>query len=75
MTDEQYYALCVEEVDGSTEIALFELDREALPGAPGISCAKGLGRGTMPPCRERTSTASANWWLLSSGSPTGAFGR
>jgi len=34
---EQYYALCVEEEDGSTEIAFFELGREALPGALGIS--------------------------------------
>jgi hypothetical protein len=34
---EQYYALCVEEEDGSTEIAFFELTREALPGALGIS--------------------------------------
>jgi hypothetical protein len=34
---EQYYALCVEEEDGSTEIAFFELKREALPGALGIS--------------------------------------
>src|SRR5829696_1054782 len=37
MTSEQYYALCVEEEDGSTEIAFFELRREALPGALGIS--------------------------------------
>ena len=37
MTDEQYYALCVEEEDGSTEIAFFELGREALPGALDIS--------------------------------------
>ena len=37
MADEQYYALCVEEEDGSTEIAFFELRREALPGALGIS--------------------------------------
>src|SRR5215211_6862231 len=37
MTGEQYYALCVEEEDGSTEIAFFELGREALPGALGIS--------------------------------------
>ena len=37
MTDEQYYALCVVEEDGSTEIAFFELTREALPGALGIS--------------------------------------
>ena len=34
---EQYYALCVQEEDGSTEIAFFELTREALPGALGIS--------------------------------------
>ena len=37
MADEQYYALCVEDEDGSTEIAFFELLREALPGALGIS--------------------------------------
>jgi hypothetical protein len=37
MAGEQYYALCVEEEDGSTEIAFFELRREALPGALGIS--------------------------------------
>jgi hypothetical protein len=37
MTIEQYYALCVEEEDGSTEIAFFELSRETLPGALGIS--------------------------------------
>jgi hypothetical protein len=37
VADEQYYALCVEEEDGSTEIAFFELTREALPGALGIS--------------------------------------
>ena len=37
MTIEQYYALCVEEEDGSTEIAFFELSRESLPGALGIS--------------------------------------
>jgi hypothetical protein len=37
MVEEQYYALCVEEDDGSTEIAFFELLREALPGALGIS--------------------------------------
>jgi hypothetical protein len=37
MATEQYYALCVEEEDGSTEIAFFELGREALPGALGIS--------------------------------------
>jgi hypothetical protein len=33
----QYYALCVEAEDSSTEIAFFELTREALPGALGIS--------------------------------------
>jgi hypothetical protein len=33
----QYYALCVEAEDSSTEIAFFELRREALPGALGIS--------------------------------------
>src|SRR5215208_5593682 len=37
VANEQYYALCVEEEDGSTEIAFFELGREALPGALGIS--------------------------------------
>ena len=37
MAGEQYYALCVEAEDGSTEIAFFELKREALPGALGIS--------------------------------------
>jgi hypothetical protein len=37
MAGDQYYALCVEEEDGSTEIAFFELRREALPGALGIS--------------------------------------
>lgn len=37
MAHEQYYALCVEEEDGSTEMAFFELRREALPGALGIS--------------------------------------
>ena len=37
MAGEQYYALCVEEDGGSTEIAFFELGREALPGALGIS--------------------------------------
>jgi hypothetical protein len=37
VAEEQYYALCVEEEDGSTEIAFFELGREALPGALGIS--------------------------------------
>jgi len=34
---EQYYAFCVEEEDGSTEIAFFELGGDALPGALGIS--------------------------------------
>ena len=33
MAGEQYYALCVEEEDGSTEITFFELRREALQGA------------------------------------------
>jgi hypothetical protein len=37
MAGEQYYALCVEAEDGRTEIAFFELGREALPGALGIS--------------------------------------
>jgi hypothetical protein len=37
MAGEQYYALCVEEEDGSTEIAFFDLRREALQGALGIS--------------------------------------
>jgi len=38
MAGEQYYALCVEEEDGGTaEIAFFELRREALQGALGIS--------------------------------------
>ena len=37
MAEEQNYALCVEEDDGSTEIAFFELVRESLPGALGIS--------------------------------------
>jgi hypothetical protein len=37
ITVEQYYALCVEEDDGSSEIAFFELGREALPGTLGIS--------------------------------------
>ena len=37
MAEEQYYALCVEEEGGSTEIAFFELRREALQGALGIS--------------------------------------
>jgi hypothetical protein len=40
MAGEQYYALCVEEEDGSTEIAFFELRREALPGALGISLSR-----------------------------------
>jgi len=35
--DEQYYALCVEDEHGEPEIAFFELTREALPGALGIS--------------------------------------
>jgi hypothetical protein len=35
--DEQYYALCVEDEHGEPEIAFFELSREALPGALGIS--------------------------------------
>jgi hypothetical protein len=35
--DEQYYALCVEDEDGEPEIAFFELSKEALPGALGIS--------------------------------------
>ena len=37
MAGEQYYALCVEEEDGSTEIVFFELSRESLPGVLGIS--------------------------------------
>ena len=37
MASEQYYALCVDEEGGSTEIAFFELGREALPGALGLS--------------------------------------
>ena len=37
MAGEQYYALCVEEEDGGTQIAFFELRREALQGALGIS--------------------------------------
>ena len=37
MAGEQYYALCVEEEDGGTEITFFELRREALQGALGIS--------------------------------------
>src|SRR5215210_5407928 len=37
MAEEQYYALCVEKEDGSTQIAFFELGGEALPGALGIS--------------------------------------
>ena len=36
MEDEQYYGLCVEDEHGETEIAFFELSREALPGALGI---------------------------------------
>jgi hypothetical protein len=35
--DEPYYALCVEGEQGEPEIAFFELSREALPGALGIS--------------------------------------
>jgi hypothetical protein len=37
MADEQYYALCVEDGHGEPEIAFFELSRETLPGALGIS--------------------------------------
>jgi hypothetical protein len=37
MADEQYYALCVKDEQGEPEIAFFELSREALPGALGIS--------------------------------------
>jgi hypothetical protein len=37
MAGEQYYALCVEDERGEPEIAFFELTREALPGAMGIS--------------------------------------
>jgi hypothetical protein len=37
MADEQYYALCVRDELGEPEIAFFELSREALPGALGIS--------------------------------------
>ena len=37
MEDEPYYALCVEGEQGEPEIAFFELTREALPGALGIS--------------------------------------
>jgi hypothetical protein len=37
MADEQYYALCVEDETGDSEIAFFELDYEHLPGALGIS--------------------------------------
>ena len=37
MADEQYYALCLEDGHGEPEIAFFELTREALPGALGIS--------------------------------------
>jgi hypothetical protein len=35
--DEQYCALCVKDEHGEPEIAFFELSREALPGALGIS--------------------------------------
>jgi hypothetical protein len=35
--DEPYYALCVQGEQGELEIAFFELTREALPGALGIS--------------------------------------
>jgi hypothetical protein len=37
VAEEQYYALCVEDEQGEPEIAFFELSREALPGALGIS--------------------------------------
>ena len=37
MEDEPYCALCVEGEQGEPEIAFFELTREALPGALGIS--------------------------------------
>ncbi len=37
MEDEPYHALCVEGEQGEPEIAFFELTREALPGALGIS--------------------------------------
>ena len=37
MEDEQYYAFCVEDEHGEPEIAFFELSKEALPGALGIS--------------------------------------
>ena len=37
MADEQYYALCLEDGQGEPEMAFFELTREALPGALGIS--------------------------------------
>jgi hypothetical protein len=37
MAGEQYYALCVEDEHGEPEMAFFELTREALPGALGIS--------------------------------------
>jgi len=37
LEDEPYYALCVEGEQGEPEIAFFELTREALPGALGIS--------------------------------------
>jgi hypothetical protein len=37
MVGEQFYALCVEDEDGSTQVAFFELGGDALPGALGIS--------------------------------------
>ena len=37
MEYEPYYALCVDDEHGEPEIAFFELTREALPGALGIS--------------------------------------
>ena len=37
MEYEPYYALCVKDEHGEPEIAFFELTREALPGALGIS--------------------------------------
>ena len=37
MADKQYYALCLEDGHGEPEIAFFELGKEALPGALGIS--------------------------------------
>jgi hypothetical protein len=33
----QYYALCAEDEEGKTEVAFFELDEDALPGALGIA--------------------------------------